>query len=325
MKPLLAVFLLIITLSCSQPEKDNGKKTVFVSILPQKFFAEQIVGKDFNVEVMVGPGQNPHTFEPSPAQMAAIAQASIFFRIGLSFEDAWLNKLIEVNPELNVLDTRAGIELLDMKEAEEIQHSEDTVPADSQHTEHENHHIENDEHNHNHIENDEHNHHHGEKDPHIWLSPELVKKQAETLCDAFIILEPKKQAVYKSNLIKFQTTLDSLSADINKTISLMKNKKILVFHPSWGYFADEFGIEQIPIEISGKSPSPIELTYIINYAKKENIRVIFAQEQFSSREAEAVALEINGKVIKIDPLAYDYVNNLSNIAKVFSEEMSVEE
>jgi len=117
----------------------------------------------------------------------------------------------------------------------------------------------------------------------------------------------------------FLDDLTSLQNYFEEHLSQLEHKEFLVFHPSWGYLADEFGMVQIPIQIEGKSPTPRQLAEIIAYAKEENIRVIFAQKQFSKSAAQTVAQAIQGKVILIDPLAEDYYENMRSIADVFLE------
>ncbi|MCD6216862.1 zinc ABC transporter substrate-binding protein [bacterium] len=291
------IILLLVSVSCSSKQSnshkyvsnnDTQKPCVFVSILPMKYFVERIAGECFDVQVLVGPGQSPATYEPTPRQMAKLNDAVVYFRIGVPFENVWLNRIANANPDMQVVDTRKDIEL---REISRHGHDKDSGA------------------------------HEGNKDPHIWLSPSLVKYQARTICDALIEIAPAQRDEFDDGLTGFIEDLDNLSLEIKNTLSELKSRKFMVFHPSWGYFADEFNLEQIPIEIEGKEPGAKELSDIIDYAKKQNIKVIFTQAQFSQKSAKAIASQFNGKVIAIDPLDEDYINNLRKVANLFAGEI----
>ena len=150
-------------------------------------------------------------------------------------------------------------------------------------------------------------------DPHIWLSPKLVKIQIENICNALIKIDSENEDFYKKNKNEYLAELDSLDLELQDVFSKMQGKKILVFHPAFGYLARDYGFEQIAIEIDGKEPSAENLAKIIDIAKKENIKTIFVQKQFSQKSAEAIAMQINGNVVSLDPLAEDYIENLRRI------------
>jgi len=156
-------------------------------------------------------------------------------------------------------------------------------------------------------------------DPHIWLSPKLVKVQAQTIYDALAQLDPTHTEAYQANLNGFLVDIDALDTEIRTTLAGVKSRKYMVFHPSWGYFARDYELEMIPIEINGQEPSAAELANLISEAKEEGIKVIFAQPEFSTRDAETIAREIGGEVLLISPLALDWLDNLRKAADVFAE------
>ena len=156
-------------------------------------------------------------------------------------------------------------------------------------------------------------------DPHIWLSPRLVKIQAQTIYEALAQLDPEHQTAYHANLERFLEDIDALDADIRSTLSGLEQRKFMVFHPSWGYFARDYDLEMIPIEIGGQEPSAAELTALIERAQAEDIRVIFAQPQFSTKKAQTIAEEIDGEVLLIDPLAPDWLDNLRQVTATFAD------
>ena len=152
------------------------------------------------------------------------------------------------------------------------------------------------------------------KDPHIWLSPTLVKVQVGHICDALVEVDPDNRDYYVRNKEKYRTELDDLDYDIRESLSGVTNRKFMVFHPAFGYFARDYQMEQIPIEIEGKEPSASDLVRLVDVARTNNITVVFAEPQFNPEGAEVIASEIGGTVVFIDPLAEDFVTNMHRIS-----------
>jgi len=283
-----------------QQSAANEKLLLFVSISPQRYFVKQI-GQDLvKVDVMVPPGANPHTYEPRPRQMVAISKAKIYFAVGIEFEKANLKKIVSTNPNLKVVHTDEGIDKIPMPA-----HLHDEEEQDHDEGEH-----------HGGDEEDDH-HEHEALDPHIWLSPRLVKAQARIILKALQESDPSNRSEYESNFRQFASQIDQLNADLNNMFAGKQGMRFLVFHPSWGYFAHAYGLEQVPIEIEGKEPKPAQLKSLIDYAKKETIQVVFVQPQFSAKSAELIAKEIGGEVAFTDPLAEDWMSNLRHVADKF--------
>lgn len=152
-----------------------------------------------------------------------------------------------------------------------------------------------------------------EQDPHIWLSPKLVKIQVENIYLALVKINPENKDFYENNKNEYLAELDNLDLELKRAFLKIGDKKILVFHPAFGYLARGYGFEQIAIEIDGKESSAENLVKIIDIAKKEDIKTIFVQKQFSQKSAEAIAKQIGGSVVPLDPLAEDYIENLRRI------------
>jgi zinc transport system substrate-binding protein len=261
---------------------------VTVSILPQKYFVERVGGAQVRVSVMVEPGANPATYEPKPGQLAALSEADVYFSIGVPFERAWLDRIGSVNREMLMVDTSEGIARMAM--AAHPHHGEGGHEGEPENA-----------------------------DPHIWLSPALVRVQAQTIYEALAALDPDRQAEYKANLDRFIADIDALDADIRQALAGVENEKFIVFHPAWGYFARDYGLEMIPVEIGGQEPSAAELAALVEKAQEEGIKVVFAQPEFSTRDAEIIAGEIGGEVLLISPLAEDWLGNLYQVAGTFAE------
>lgn len=265
---------------------DAGKKlAVFVSIAPQKYFVHQIGMERVDVQVMVPPGASPATYEPKPRQMAALSKTALYFAIGVPFEKNWLKKIAAANPEMRVIHTDNGIQKIPMSAHLRV----------AGHRPQEN--------------------HHGESDPHIWLAPMLVMIQAHTIRDALQEIDPAYRSVYDTNCEAFASTLAALDAELRNMFADKQGFQFMVFHPSWGYFAHSYGLKQVAVEIEGKDPKPAQLKELIEHAKEKGIKIIFVQPQFSSKNAELVAKEIDGRVVVADPLAQDWSRNLREVAK----------
>lgn len=277
--------------------ESNGPLNATVSILPQKYFVERIGGEHVNVNVMVEPGDSPATYEPRPEQLAALSQADAYFSIGVPFEGAWLDRIASANSEMLMVDATTGIARMPMKT--------------HRHGEAEGH--------------EEEVYHEGEPenpDPHIWLSPALVKAQAQTIYEALAALDPAHEDAYQANLDSFIADIDILDTDIREALEGGENKKFMVFHPAWGYFARDYGLEMIPVEVGGQEPSAAELAAFVTEAREEDIKVIFAQPEFSAKAAETIANEIGGEVLLISPLAPDWLDSLRHVADTFAEVLS---
>ena len=287
------------------PATPAGPKVhVVVSILPQKYFVEQVGGQFVDVDVLVGPGQNHHTYEPTPQQIAALANTQIYFRIGMPFEEPFLRKMRSSFPDLRIVETQEGVPLRTMQPGEV-----GLGDADSPHDAGEGEPKEGESHGAGHGERP------GDKDPHIWLDPKLVKIQAENICLALQEVDPEHKADYERNRDKFQAALDALDAKIAKGLAPLKGREVYVFHPAYGYFTDAYGLKQVAVETEGKEPGPKRLAELIERAKRSGVKLIFVQPQFSKKTAETLAQEIGATVVSMDPLAPDYMANLQEMAR----------
>lgn len=289
--------LLILLLSLIAPGALAGEPLrVFVSLLPQQTFVERIGGPDVTVESLVRPGFSPHTYEPTPSQIARLAEADLFVGIGLPFESAWMERLRAANPDMRVLDLSEGIE---RRALEAHKHDEETAAHDHDHP----HELD----------------HAAEPDPHLWTSPRLVRIMGERLAAVLAELDPEHAGDHAARLVTFQADLDRLDADIRAQLAGLKHRRFMVYHPAWGYFADAYGLTQIPIELDGKEPGPRQLAALIEQAREQDVKVIFVQPQFSRKAAEQVARAIGGRVESIDNLAPDYFENLRRVARAIAD------
>ena len=288
--------LFLFLLMLGHPASAATVKT-FVSIAPQRYFVQKIGGDLVDVSVLVAPGADPHTYEPKPRQMAELAKAAVYFAVGIDFEKAWMNKISAANPRMRIVPTDDGIAKIAV--AGRHPHELDKGPKDAHGKD-------------NHFQGPE-----GAADPHVWLSPPLVKVQAGHIRDALVAVDSANRTRYEENYAAFIREIDALDADLKSLFAGSQGTRFMVFHPSWGYFAQAYGLEQVPIEIEGKDPKPAQLKELIQYAKEHAIKVIFVQPQLSVKSAEMVSREINAQVVAADPLGADWAENLLEVGRKF--------
>ncbi|MCK5125249.1 MAG: zinc ABC transporter substrate-binding protein [candidate division Zixibacteria bacterium] len=273
----------------------DGKDTlkISVSILPQKYFVEQLFEPPLDVRVIIGPGQSPATYEPSPKQLAEFGKSSHYYTIGVPFEKHLVQKLRASFPKIDISDTQHGILLRHIEDHSHAEHEGHDCSADKE-----------------------------TLDPHLWLDPIIVKTIAQNMSSGYKTGNDDTNDSYKTMLSEFLIKLDRLDAYISRTLAPFKGQKLYVFHPSFGYFCDRYHLLQVAIETGGKEPSARQLAELITQAKKEKIKTIIIQSQFSKKTAEAIASEIGAEVIALDPLAYDYINNMKYMADTIAKALS---
>jgi len=292
---LIFIFTLTLFIACKQKTVTNSKPVVFVSILPQQYFVQRIAGDRYQIEVMIPPGMGHSDYDPTPQQMKELANAKLFFRIGyIVFEDAWMKTIAANNPGLGIINTSTGTDLL--QEEESVFEAHDTGPT--------------------------HKHNDAGIDPHIWLSPKEAKTQAKHYLDAFIQLDPKSSAFYTKNYTSFINDINKLDTTLLNELAPLKGHKFMIYHPALTYLARDYGLKQISIEFAGKEPTAAYLFKLIDVAKKEKIKVVFIQQQYDTKNAAAIAKEINARLIPFDHMAPDWLDNMYRLGAMIKKEMS---
>lgn len=279
MRFLLLLFLLLAAVPAT------AAPGVFTSVLPLAWFVERVAGDRVHVESLVGPGQNPHMYEPGPHQMARLAEAVLFFRVGVPYEKGWIPRIQAANPGLIIVDVREGLPLLPLPG-----HGHDADDAAG-----------------------------NDIDPHVWTDPRLGIRIAARIRDALATIDPDGAGIYAANFAAVEAELAALDAEIHRRLDGLAHRSFLVFHPSWGYYAAAYDLHQLAIERFGKEPGPRSLAEVIALARREGIRVILVQRQFSRKYADAVAAALGARVETVDPLARDYVGGLRQVTAVLEE------
>ena len=254
---------------------------ISVTIEPQRYFVEQIAGETFQVNCLTPSGQSPETYDPTPQQLMDVGRSVAYFRIGyIGFEQAWMPRLEEQNPQMQVFDLSAGMELIADPETHEAE-----------------------------------GHHHGAIDPHVWTSFGGARVIAANVRDALTALAPEHQALYQQRYDSLMVDMAQTEAEVRQMLAPLRGTAFIIYHPALSYFARDYDLLQLPIEAGGKEPSPAHLKELVDLCKEEEIRVIFVQPEFDRRNAELIARQTGTRVVDINPLAYDWEAEMLRTAR----------
>ncbi len=280
-RSLYAILAAIFLTGCSQGEMSDEKPVLTVSILPQKYFAEQIAGDNFKVNVLVPSGSGPETYEPTPRQIRDAANSKAVFITGhLLFEQTMIKNLKSRDEAVLFVDTSEGVDLI----ADDI------------------------------VDHGDHVHIHG-VDPHIWVSLREAKTQVETIAETIISVDPENEEIYRKNLRNLISGIEDLDERLTEKFRSAPKSSFLIYHPALSYFARDYGLTQISIEYAGKSPTPAHMKKTIDLAREKGLRDVIIQKEFERSSAKTVASELGGDVIEIDPLAENWLENMAEIGK----------
>ncbi len=266
------------------PREDHSLK-VAVTIPPQAEHVEEIGGEKVDVIIMIPPGEDPHHYDPEPKRLQRLEEADIYYKLGsgIEFEVKHMDTLKEHNPGMTIIDSSKGIDLIEM---EDYSH--------------------------------DHNDTHG-KDPHIWMSPKNVITIVNNMVAGIKDEDPANAEYYERNAEEYLEKWKEFDERIEKELFEYEDRAFIIFHPSMGYFAYDYGLEQISIEVEGKEPGFRDIKEIIDRAKEENIKTVYVSPEFPKEDAKVIAEEIDGEVSEINPLRSDHLANLNEIFQVLME------
>jgi len=282
MKSIVYIYALILfVMTACRPSPSSGDTPVLtVTLEPLRYFTETIAGDKFQVVSMVPKGSSPETYDPTPQQLVSLSQSQGYLRIGyIGFEQAWMEKLTTTVPTMKVFDTSKGVDLI-----RSVGHH---------HGDH---------------------YHEGGIEPHIWNSTKNAQTIADNICTALIELDPANQTFYQHRTDSLKQIIQETDLRIRQLLRTA-DRTFLIYHPALSYFARDYGLKQISMEDEGKEPSPAQLKKMIETCRKENIHVIFVQQEFDTRNARIIADELELDIIPIQPLSYDWPTEMIHIAQ----------
>lgn len=282
----ICVFMSALTLSCVQ--KETKSNMLSVTIEPQRYFLEKIVGDHFKVTSLVPSGANPESFDPTPSQMMALDKSRVYFKIGfLGIENTLVDK-IKQQSELKIVDCSKGIRIIEEE--------------------------------HHHHDEGQQNHGHDGGDPHYWSSINSSKVILKNMYEEISLLDADNKEFYTSNYQHELSKINDTDSIIRSLLDQSKSKAFIIYHPALSYFAEEFSLEQLTIEQEGKSPSPAHLKQLIDEAKEKNVKAVFVQAEYDSKNASVIASQIGADTYSINLLSYDWHDEMLKIAKAIARE-----
>lgn len=281
---IISIFIgILLFTSCNSEQVISNKNIVSVSILPQKYLIEKIVGDQYKVNVMVPEGASPASYEPSPKQITDLAHSALYFRIGeIVFEKTWMDKIASQNPNLEIINLSEGIEMIESNDHHHAHPSEEENP-------------------------------HLSVNPHIWMSPDNMRKMSYKCYHSMIKKFPKDSVIFKKNFPLLLKEIDSIDSLYESSRTELRGLNFLIYHPALSYLAKDYSMVQHVLEFEGKDPSPSHMLMIIKEAKKHNISYIFIQKQFNIENAKSLAREINARILSIDPLSENWDEQMTEI------------
>lgn len=311
MKKLLLLLLMLTigfyVMSCQNEETDGLK--VAVSITPQAAFVEKVGGDLVSVTTIIPPGSSPESYDPIARDIVEMNKVEIYFTIGVPAET---NNILPEMKNVKIVHledyvTNAYDDLYFGEEEHDDEHDEDEHDEDEHHE---------DEH------DDHHDHDHTGRDPHIWLSIKRVIVMVDVIRDELILLDPENEAVYNQNASDFIDELEALDLQIQTLLGAYTMRTFIVYHPSFGYFADDYQLTMLALEDNGKEPSMQYRASLIDLARAEGITRIYHQAEIDSQQVLSFANDISGEAIRLNPLAYDYLASMLDIAEKIAEGLS---
>ncbi|NLP04655.1 zinc ABC transporter solute-binding protein [Candidatus Fermentibacteria bacterium] len=289
MKVCAMLFALALLVSCREAGDKEGL-VVGVSIAPQAWVVEGIAGESAEVVVCVPAGADPHSYEPGPEVMRALSEADLYLTIGLPFEDQWLPRLRSANPDMRVEQMDAGLPRL-MADGHGHIHS-DGDPAEAEY---------------------------GHPDPHVWMSCSNMRRMARNAAAVLDEIAPETAPARASNLARTLAEIDSVEARVRAILAEAGGRAFIALHPAYAYFADEFGLEQIALEVEGAEPTPSQLAEIIDLAGESGASAVVVSPGFATGAAEAVSMELGIPVVPHDQLSTDWPGSMESLASIIAE------
>jgi zinc transport system substrate-binding protein len=284
MKKIYLLFFIVFFASCGRQGNQVNDRIITVSIAPFKYFVDVISGGDFRVNVMVPPGSDPHVYEPVPEQISKLRMSEGYISDGyLGFEMNWLDRLYQTNRRMKKLNLGNFIEPIKPEQTDE--HSEGA-------------------------------------DPHYWVSPNCAKSMATAVKDFISELNPSGKEKYAQNCNDLLVSIDSLDMKAQNYFEGLKGKSFMIYHPNLAYLARDYGLKEVAVESEGKEPTPAGMKYLVDLSARENIKTIFVQREFDTRNAKAIASDTGARLVIIDPLSENWLSSTTFIIEALHKSLT---
>lgn len=278
---ILIAGLFIYFAASSQETEDNSKINVAVSIGPEVEFVKAVGGNKVNVILMVPSGADPHTYEPLPGQLTRVSNAKMYAEVGtpVEFETNYMAKIKSINPTMLVVNCSKGVPLLS-----------NTAENESD-----------------------------EVDPHIWTDPKNAEIMVENIYHGLVQLDPADKEYFQKNRDQYLQKLNALDKNTAKLLKEKNSSIIIIYHPAFGYYAKTYNLTMVAAMLNDEEPSPQRIAMMVDTARKNNISVVFTEPQYDPKAMQSIASQIGGRVVFVNDLDENYIQNMENIAKAFSE------
>jgi zinc transport system substrate-binding protein len=265
----------------SNTTNNSGKIGVAVSVGPEVEFVNAVGGDKVDVTLMVPSGADPHTYEPLPRQLKAISSDKMYAEVGtpIEFEVNYMDKIKSINPNMLIVNCSQGIDLIP-----------NTAENESD-----------------------------ESDPHVWTDPKNAKVMVENIYQGLVQVDPTDKEYFQKNRDHYMQQLDELDKNTTETFKGKQNTSILIYHPAFGYYCKDYNLTQVAVELNDEEPSPQRIAYLIDIARNDNIKTMFIEPQYNIQQMQSIASQVNAKVLTVNDLDENYLQNMKNVAEAFSQ------
>ncbi len=264
---------------------DDKKTEIYTSTFATAAIAREIGGNQVNVKMIVPPGADPHSYEPTSKQLTEIAKGDLFLLTGTTLEP-YSKKIQESlkGTDVRFVETSKDVTLLE-SDATLHAHEEEGHTEDEQ-------------------AHEEEGHDHGKYDPHVWLDPVNAKAMARSITVALSKEVPKDKATFEKNLKAFDQQADALDKEFKQAVADGSKKELLVTHAAYGYLAERYGFTQLPIAGISPSdePSQKQLAALVKEARMHDLKYVAFEETVSPKVARVIQKEIGAKSVTIHNL-----------------------
>jgi zinc transport system substrate-binding protein len=285
---IIVLIILLITTSIiyyinsqkNSEKLNDGKIGVGVSIGPEVEFVKAVGGDKVDVTLMMPPSADPHSYEPLPNQLSQVSNAKMYAEIGtsLEFETNYMDNIKAANPNMLIVNTSKGINLIPNSAESEA----NTV------------------------------------DPHVWVDPKNAEIMVNNIYDGLVEVDPGDKEYFTKNRDNYIQQIKELDSNTTKLLKSKNGSYILIYHPSFGYYAKDYNMTQIGAMINDEEPSPQRIAMMIDIAKKYNIKTLYSEPQYNLNFMESIASQAGARVVTVNDLDENYLENMAKIATTFA-------